>query len=306
MTRSRYILPALAVLGLVIALGAISRGQQPFVPPAAAVKATHVPYSAFIAGAGIVEPSTETISIGSPVSGIVTEINVKVGDRVEQGDVLFRLDDRALKAELLPAVAKVGEAQANLNKAVADLSIAKKVKDGGAISAEEWSRRLADVEIGKAALEMAKASVEKIKMDTDRYIVRAPMAGEILKIRAHLGEFVDSGSSVPPPMLMGGGSKMNVRVDINEYDAWRFDPDQPAIAFERAQPSFKFPLTYVRTEPYVIPKTSLTGSSTERTDSRVLQVIYKLDPTVLQIYFWQQLDVYIKAPRVSFQSGDEQ
>jgi hypothetical protein len=53
-------------------------------------------------------------------------------------------------------------------------------------------------------------------------------------------------------------------------------------------------LRFVRVEPYVIPKRNLTGDSTERVDTRVLQVIFSLDPGA-RVYAGQQLDVFVDA-----------
>ena len=75
-------------------------------------------------------------------------------------------------------------------------------------------------------------------------------------------------------MLVGNLDKMHVRVDIDENDAWRFKPEAPAMAFIRGQPKFKTDLTFEYVESYVIPEGSLTGDSTERVDTRVMQVIY--------------------------------
>jgi hypothetical protein len=52
-------------------------------------------------------------------------------------------------------------------------------------------------------------------------------------------------------------------------------------------------LSFVRVEPYAQPKKSLTGSGTERVDTRVLQVIYSIEPSEQTIYVGQQLDVYL-------------
>ena len=51
----------------------------------------------------------------------------------------------------------------------------------------------------------------------------------------------------------------------------------------------------MRVEPYIIPKRSLTGGTTERVDTRVLQVLYAFTPEVLGAYVGQQLDVFIEA-----------
>jgi hypothetical protein len=54
----------------------------------------------------------------------------------------------------------------------------------------------------------------------------------------------------------------------------------------------------VRVEPYVVPKRSLTGESTERVDTRVLQVLYRFDPAAMKVYVGQQVDVFVEAPPI--------
>jgi HlyD family secretion protein len=88
---------------------------------------------------------------------------------------------------------------------------------------------------------------------------------------------------------------LHVRVDIDENDAWRFQPCASAMASVRGNPEIKTPLQYVRTDPDVIPKTTLTGDTTQRTDTRVLQVIYSFDPASLPLYVGQLMDVFIEA-----------
>jgi hypothetical protein len=51
----------------------------------------------------------------------------------------------------------------------------------------------------------------------------------------------------------------------------------------------------VRFEPFVVPKKSLTGDSTERVDTRVLQVIYRIEDNKLPLFVGQQMDVFIDA-----------
>ena len=88
---------------------------------------------------------------------------------------------------------------------------------------------------------------------------------------------------------------MNVRVDVDENDAWRVKQTAAAVGYLRGNKSINAPLTFVRFEPYVIPKISLTGESTERVDTRVLQAIYSFERGNLPIYVGQQMDVYIDA-----------
>jgi hypothetical protein len=78
---------------------------------------------------------------------------------------------------------------------------------------------------------------------------------------------------------MGNLHPLHVRVNVDEEDVPRLRLHAPARGKVRGDLSQEeIPLTFVRLEPYVVPKTSLTGQNTERVDTRVAQVIYALDP----------------------------
>lgn len=285
-----------ALSGLVIVVIAIFMGNRTAAPPTPSVLPPKVPYTSYITGAGLVESSTGNIAISTPVGGIVSDIFVKIGEKVEKDAPLFKIDDRDLQARLLLGTAKLAEAQAVLEKSRANLDIAEELNKKSSISKKDLYDKRADVAINQAGVEVAEAEVKKTATDIDLHTIRAPVAGEILQIKILSGEYADTRiSSAGPLMILGGNSLRYVRVDIDEYDAWRFDSAQPATAFVPGNPSLKIPLTFVRVEPYVIPKRSLTGNVTERTDTRVLQVIYSFDLHEIPLYIGQQLDIYIKA-----------
>ena len=77
--------------------------------------------------------------------------------------------------------------------------------------------------------------------------------------------------------------------------AWRVQPGGKAEAVERGNSSRRAALAFVRFEPYVIPKKSLTGDSTERVDTRVLQAIYRFTDRSGSLYVGQQMDIFIEA-----------
>lgn len=296
----KYLLPLLAVIGVVLAVFTVLHGNQ--APPTAPLvtQPAKAPFASYIAGAGIVEASTENIAVGTPVSGIVTAIYVKWGDHVKTGDPLFKIDDRDLQAELLPAVAKVKEAAANLEMARSQFKLAESVPDKRAISVEELTNRRSAVAIDEAVTASAKAQVQQLNLEIERRTVRALVSGQILQIKTHLGEFAPGGVVNSPLMLLGQETpRLHLRVDIDENDAWRLRTDAPAVAFVRGNPQLNTPLQFVRIEPYVVPKVSLTGQPAERTDTRVLQVIYSFTQAALPLYVGQQMDVFIEAPSVA-------
>ena len=102
-------------------------------------------------------------------------------------------------------------------------------------------------------------------------------------------------------VVLGSIESLHVRVDIDEHDIPRsyplFKKGVAAEARPRGDPSMKVPyqLKFVRVEPFVIPKKSLTGDNTERVDTRVLQVIYAVERKDAPLFVGMQMDVFINA-----------
>jgi HlyD family secretion protein len=292
----KYLLPILAATGLAVAIVAVIEGNQARSVAPPGNPSPQPPFASYVVGTGLTEASTGNIAIGTPVSGIVSAIDATWGQKVAVGTPLFKIDDRDIEAQLLAAEAMAKQAEAELAKAKYLLKAGQGLNIGSSISAVDLANRGFDVEIKQAALDNAAAQVSRLKIEIERHIVRAPVAGRVLQINMRVGEFAQSGVVSPPLMMFGDDTHLYLRVNIDENDAWRVHADAAAVAFVRGNPSLKTPLKFVRFEPYVLPKASLTGSSTERTDMRVLQVIYSFDHAALPVYVGQQMDAYIKAP----------
>ncbi len=265
------------------------------VPPKAQppVKPAANPYQSAVVASGIIEAVKENISIGTPVSGIVKKVFVKVSDPVKQGDPLFELDDRELSGRLAVQQANVLVSEANLTRLKDQLARLKAVKDPRAVSQEEVRTRENDVAVAEAQLKQSIAQVEDTKLLLERLIVDAPQDGLILKNDVRVGEYLQAGST-KPFMLLGNVDQLQVRVDVDEQNTFRIRSNLPAVAFLKNNTSYTIPLSFVRIEPYVIPKVSLTGDSQERVDTRVLQLIYSFDNNQdIPIFVGQQVDVFI-------------
>jgi multidrug resistance efflux pump len=159
-----------------------------------------------------------------------------------------------------------------------------------------------DLSVARSRVKQAEAQVAQTMTELDRLVVRTLVDGRVLQVNVRPGEFVGA----PPGqalIVLGNIEQLHVRVDIDENDIPRYVPGSPGIALVRGQPGMEFPLTFVRVEPYVVPKRSLTGENTERVDTRVLQVIYAIDSKGQPLYVGQQLDVYIKAPQEKAEGG---
>jgi HlyD family secretion protein len=343
---TKYGLPIFAVGLIAFSVRYLAQAKErlPKVPPP--VQPASNPFRNTVAGAGMVEPETENISIGPSLPGIVVEVMVKVGQHVKAGDPLFRIDDRDRKAELkvreamladakaalerleamprpeeLPAAeAKVNETKADWENWEQQWSRGEKLVKDRAISEEEflerkqsavqarerYNRAVADLNLMKAgswepdkrvartAVERVQSQINQAQTELDRLVVRALVDGEVLQVNVRPGEFVGA-TAGQALIVLGSVTQLHVRVDIDEYDIPRFITEARARATLKGQNTDFFPLKFVRIEPYVVPKKSLTGDNTERVDTRVLQVIYAIDTTGKRLFVGQQLDVFVDA-----------
>jgi len=306
----RWFVPLLAVFALTFGVISVVRSQPklertnpPVQPPASTFAHT-------VAAVGLVETSTENIAIGAHLPGVVEKVFVTVGDSVRVGAPLFKIDDRHLRAQLAQAqaaeqaaVAGVAVASASLDDLKQQLKFAESVLDPRAISAEEVTRRRSAVDTAKAKLgqaqaevQSAKAQITMVNTELQRSVVTAPVAGEVLQVKIRPGEFAIAGAAANPMILLGRAKPLYLRVDVDEHEAWRVRPEANANAAVRGNAELKTPLKFVRFEPFVLPKKSLTGDSTERVDTRVLQVIYRVQRDDLRLFVGQQMDVFIDAP----------
>jgi multidrug resistance efflux pump len=224
--------------------------------------------------------------------------------------------------DLPPAEAKVAEAEAALADARSQWERADAMKDTRAISEEELVHRkfavaaaaanvaqaktalaelqagtwAPDLEIARADVQSAKAALSATETNLDRLVVRAPIDGKVLQVNVRVGEYAQAGSLATPLMMVGNVQPLHVRVDVDENDAWRVEGRPDAEAVVRGKPSgARSRMKFVRVEPYVLPKKSLTGETSERVDTRVLQVIYSLEGGGPAVYVGQQMDVFIAA-----------
>lgn len=305
----RYSTFALAITGMImmgLVIKTIRAQERPIAPPPVAPPGK--PYASTVAATGILEAIEENVSIGTPVSGLVMEVMVKVSESVNVGQPLMKMDDRELQAQLLRMRAQVELAKAKIEVSRATVAKLQDMLDrvqavsGRAVSVDEVQQRQNDLKVGQAQmlaaeaeLNAASAEMRQTEMLIERMTVKAPRAGTILQLNIRAGEYAST-SPKAPAMVLGNLEELQVRADVDEQSATRIRPGQKGTAYIKGDTKNPIPLSFVRIEPYVIPKSSLTGASTERVDTRVLQVIYSLQrPKTRPIYVGQQVDVYIDA-----------
>ncbi len=197
-----------------------------------------------------------------------------------------------------------------LDQAVADVARAQALLDLTAAGA--WKPQ---VEVARARLAAAEADIAAINLRIDRLTVRAPIAGTVLKRNVEPGQFTGGmggpgmgggagggggGMSSSPgsaAIVVGDLSRLRIRARVDEEDAPLLRAAAKAVARVRGIAPETLELRMVRIEPLALPKADLTGATTERVDTRVIEVLFEVLTTPSNPVFpGQAVDVYIEAP----------
>lgn len=176
-----------------------------------------------IAGAGLLEARQENIIVGTPVSGVVVEVSARVGVHVKEGDPLFRLDDRSLKADIAVAEAKLKAAEAQWRRLKAmprpeDLPPAK-------AAVEEAQARLRDAEAAASrSTDLRNRNMIPVSdYDKDRFALQAVKA-TLLRAKSDL-ERIQAGAWAEDIAI----AEAEVARARSEVDKWRVELDRLTI-----------------------------------------------------------------------------
>ena len=270
------------------------------------------PFPKSIGGRGIVESVNENVRIAPAVAALVRKVNVKVGDDVKAGDVLIEQDTRDAGALVAAQEADCAALQKQLAEAEVSLAdkrdqwermerlIATKVASEDEKQRKLFAAQSAEAQFAsmKARIGSAEAQLNRAKVQLDLLTIRAPRDGRILQVNTRAGEFASPmtmlGSGTDPIIVLGQTEELQLRADIDEDNASRVRTGMAAKAYIKGRRDVEMPLRFVRIEPYIVPKKSLTGESSEHVDTRVLQIIYRFDrPKGAGVYVGQQMDVFL-------------
>ncbi|WP_292384092.1 efflux RND transporter periplasmic adaptor subunit [Mesorhizobium sp.] len=165
-------------------------------------------------------------TIGAEESGLrLTGVLVAEGDHVRAGDVVARLDDSLLKAQLAEQKAAVVQAQATLDSALSAAARADRLLASNAVSAEAAEEKATAVKTGKAGVEQAEAAAERLQAQLDRTTIRAPFDGIVSSKPAVTGSIVQAGTEL---MKIVRDGRLEVGVLVPEKVLTAISAGQPA------------------------------------------------------------------------------
>ena len=163
-----------------------------------------------VAASGTVE-AISSIEIKSKASGQVLFLGAEVGDYVEEGIVLARIDQRTPTNTLAQANADLEVAKVRLSNAQNQFDRSKRLHDEGNISDKSFEDAQEAFSSARAQLVRAEVFLENARIALDDTSVRSPIAGTVISRLAEVGQVITS-----PTSAVGGGTLLMEMADLNK------------------------------------------------------------------------------------------
>lgn len=255
------------VFGIVLAIGLLAATGAAglyFWDRATGGVRIHAASAAAVAGAGgggdaldasgyVVARRQATLS--SKIAGKLVEANLEEGERVQQGQVVARLDDSNYRAILNSAIASEKLAEVNLANAEPTYQRYQKLRAQNAVSEDLLMAQKTLADADRMNLAVAKAQLAVAQASENDTVVRAPFSGIVTAKVAQAGDFV-------APTAGGGGGgaltgiativdmdSLEVDVDVSEDYIDRVSPDQKATVTLNAYPDWQIPAHVIAVIP---------------------------------------------------------
>ncbi|TVQ74855.1 MAG: efflux RND transporter periplasmic adaptor subunit [Chromatiaceae bacterium] len=164
------------------------------------------------------------MEVGSPVSGIVTQVKVQPGDRVGEGDVLVMLDDRAPKAELERARAQAQRLKLAREEAEREYERTREMHDRALISSRELALAEIDQSMAQAAHQGARAELTQARLDLEYSQVKAPMDALVVTRHVQPGQVVQNTLQVQPLLTLAVVQPMVAVLEVSSRRATELEP----------------------------------------------------------------------------------
>lgn len=210
---------SLAIAGLFVFAGCGNKQAQQQKTGAVAVKSMQVikrDTPNLYEFTGFVEAQQEA-NITANVSGKITSKNFNGGDWVEAGQVLFSIDQRTYRANVLNAQAGVASARTELARLETDAQRYAKLYEQHAVSRQAYDLALAQRDQAQAVVKAREALLENAQISMGDTDVRAPFAGKISTSDLSVGNYVTAGQTVLATMSNTNPVRIKFSISENEY-----------------------------------------------------------------------------------------
>ncbi|MBU0509409.1 efflux RND transporter periplasmic adaptor subunit [bacterium] len=160
-----------------------------------------------------------TVTVGSQVSGTIREILVDFNSPVEKGQVIARLDPTFLQAAVAENEANLARAQATLVQAERDLVRIRDLYDKSLGAQVDYDNALTAVDVTKAAVRQAEATLDRARVNLTYSVVRSPIDGVVISRNVDVGQTVAASLQAPTLFTIAQDLRqMQIETNIDEAD----------------------------------------------------------------------------------------
>ena len=232
MTIRRKWLPV-AVLGLMSLAGFYSWPRSDAAIETGIRQTTRVVLGALqetVIATGVIRPVVGAeINVGSRISGTVVSLPVEIGDRVEVGQLLAKLDDTALEAAMDQVRADLDLARPRIAMAQSTLARRQRLAESGLTSAEDLDAALRDLGVERAQLAVGQARLRSAEITLDYTRITSPIGGVVAEVTTREGETVAADFSAPTFVTIVDLDRLEVLAYVDETDIGRVSVGQTAM-----------------------------------------------------------------------------
>lgn len=193
-----------------------------------------------------------TVNVGTQVSGILQHVYVTFNQDVKQGQLLAKLDETALKAQLDQSQASVNQAQAQLNFQEATWERLKVLFDKKLIAKADYDQAVYNYENAKGNLANAKFALARAQVNLDYATITSPIDGVVLNRAVEEGQTVAASFNTPTLFtIVNDLTRMEVQTSVDEADIGKVKQGQRVEFTVDAYPDMKFEgnVSEVRLQP---------------------------------------------------------
>ena len=198
--------------------------------------------------------AVKTVTVGSQVSGIITDIKVDYNAHVTNGQIIAQIDPSTLQQQLNQAAAELANAQAAQQLAELKFGRAQELRANQLISQADYDEADVSLQQAKAVVQTKEANVNKSKVDIEHAIIYSPIDGMVISRAVDVGQTVAASLNAPTLFTIAQDlRKMRIEAAVSEADVGGVEEGQPVKFSVDAFPSRQFTgrVTQVRYEATV-------------------------------------------------------
>jgi HlyD family secretion protein len=182
-----------------------------------------------------------TVSVGTQVSGQVSDLLVDFNDHIKKGELLARIDPTLAQQAVMDAQANLEKAQAQALQAQRDYARNRELTNDGLVARSAFEQTQSALDVAQAGVKSAQVALQRAKQNLAYTNIYAPIDGVVVERNVQQGQTVAASLSAPQLFLIANDlSQMQILAQVGESDIAQIKEGQPVAFTVQALPGQTF------------------------------------------------------------------